>query len=144
MTKMIKNFNWGHGIALFYIVFVGAVISALIASFGVDHTLVVDDYYAKDLAYQNTYDKMANNIASDNVDITIEDQQVVLLFNQQDKISGSVQFYRASDKSKDFIQAIESHRVIIPLSNIASGKWRLKIDWTQGDKAYYKEEIIYL
>jgi len=141
---MIKNFNWGHGIALFYICFVAVVVTALIASFGVDRSLVVDDYYAKDLAYQEQYDKITNSMSSDNVNVNVLDNQVELQFKNSNGISGEVQFYRASDKAQDFSKDITGSHVIIPTSTLSRGKWSLKIDWTEEGQSFYKEEIIYL
>lgn len=141
---MIKNFNWGHGIALFYVCFVALVVTALVASFGVDRSLVVDDYYAKDLAYQQRYDKMSNSISADNVKIKVEDDKVMVQFNEYENIIGSVQFYKASDKSQDFIKPIYNQNLIIPTKNISKGKWSLKIDWTQNGKSFYKEKVIYI
>lgn len=141
---MFEKFNWGHGIALFYVVFVGVVITALVASFGVDHTLVEDDYYAKDLSYQNRFDKMSNSLASDNLKISVDNGQVQLLFLDSAAISGSVYFYRASDKSQDFTKTIDSHKVLIPVTEVSKGKWSLKVDWKEGDKSFYKEEVIFI
>jgi hypothetical protein len=141
---MFKNFNWGHGIALFYVCFVGIVVTALIASFSVDRDLVVDDYYAKDIAYQQRYDKITNSITSDNVNVKVEDDNVIVRFEGSDDIKGSVLFYRASDKSQDFIKHIDGSEIIIPVADLSKGKWSVKIDWVEGDKSFYKEEIIYL
>ena len=54
---MFKKFNWGHGILLFFIIFVGSMLTVLWLSFGVDHSLVRDDYYDEDIHYQETFDK---------------------------------------------------------------------------------------
>lgn len=141
---MKNKFNWGHGIAIFYIFFVGIAVTALIASFGVDHTLVIDDYYAQDLAYQSTYEKTKNNLQSDNLKVSIEGEQVILQFTGKDEINGTVHFYRASDKAMDFDHTIISNREQISTADLAPGKWRIKIDWQEGQKKYYKEEILYL
>ena len=47
---MFKKFNWGHGILLFFIIFVGSMLTVLWLSFGVDHSLVRDDYYDEEMA----------------------------------------------------------------------------------------------
>ena len=91
------KFNWGHGITLFYIVFVGTLVTVLIKSFGVDHSLVVDDYYAKDIAYQSQFDKSVNSLNSDNLKVKYDSENGVIKFELQDdaKASGNIQFYRA-------------------------------------------------
>jgi hypothetical protein len=141
---MFKSFNWGQGITVFYIVFVGVVVTALVASFSVDHTLVVDDYYAKDIAYQSQYEKIQNDINSDKVIIKQDQDNIIINFPDVNAISGTIQFYRASDKSKDFTHQITSVSEVISIKGKAAGKWKMKIDWMEGNKAFYKEEVIIL
>lgn len=141
---MFKNFNWGHGITVFYIFFVGAVLTALIASFGIDHSLVVDDYYAQDLAYQKQYDKISNNLDSDSLTISYDkiNEKITFDFSEESKVKGQVYFYRPSDQSQDFKVEVKSNQEEVLTDQLVKGKWRLKVDWTSGSKSYYKEEII--
>ena len=139
------KFNWGHGITLFYVIFVGTLLTVLIKSFGVDHSLVVDDYYAKDIAYQSQYDKSVNSIKSDNLNVKYDSGNGQLIFEIQDASSatGAIHFYRASDKSKDFIVPISSNKMEIPVDHLSVGKWRIKVDWTIDGKDFYKEKDFY-
>ena len=139
------KFNWGHGITLFYIVFVGTLLTVLIKSFGVDHGLVVEDYYAKDIAYQSQYDKSVNSIKSDNLNAEYDSENGILVFEIQDESSatGVIHFYRASDKTKDFTIPISTNKMEIPVSHLSVGKWRIKVDWTIKGKDYYQEKDFY-
>ena len=143
---MFKKFNWGHGILVFYICFVGAVVTALVASFGVDHSLVVDDYYAKDLAYQSQYDKTTNALKSNAVAIENDgkNQALTINFEEANRVQGFVNFYRPSDKSEDFKVKLEEKATTIPTDKLLPGKWILKIDWTDDGKEYYTEKMIYI
>ena len=143
---MFKNFHWGHGIFLFYVVFVGAVLTALIASFGVDHSLVVDDYYAKDIAYQSQYDKATNGLQADvlDIDYTKAMSEVKLQFAEGKPVQGTVQFYRPSDKTQDFTQELGSNSHVISTKELQPGKWKVKVDWVQAGVAYYQEETIFI
>ena len=141
---MIKKFNWGHGIALFYILFVGTVALALISSFKVDHSLVVDDYYTQDLAYQKTYDKLQNEAAYQPLKINLDDQHIHFDFTTTGTIKGTIHFYRASDPSQDFNHTIDDVLEQISTQDMLKGKWTMKIDWTQDEKSFYKEETIYI
>jgi len=143
---MFKKFNWGHGITIFYICFVSAVVTALVASFSVDHSLVVDDYYAKDLAYQSQYDKTKNSLESQNVKVDLDgvNQRLTINFGDASNIKGMVEFYRPSDKSKDFQVELKDNETTINTDDLLAGKWVLKIDWKENGKSYYKEEFIYI
>ncbi len=143
---MFKKFNWGHGITLFYICFVGVVITALVASFSVDHSLVVDDYYAQDLSYQSQYNKTQNSLKSQNVHVDHDKPTQVLTidFDNNGTVEGTVDFYRPSDKSKDFNVVLKDKVTTISTDKLLAGKWILKIDWKENGKSYYKEELIYI
>lgn len=141
---MFKSFHWGHGIFVFYVFFVGVVATALIASFSVDHSLVIDDYYAQDLAYQSTYEKIQNNLDSKNIDISVSKEYVEIDFHNTGSIKGKVHFYRASNKSQDFSIPINNSKFKVTRKELLTGKWTLKIEWQQDGISYYKEEIIYI
>ena len=143
---MLKKFNWGHGIFLFYTVFVCVLASALIASRGVDHSLVVDDYYAQDIAYQSTYEKTQNSLTSADVNIDYDEAHSVLYLNlhTEQQVSGQVQFYRPSDKTMDFTLELDTALKTVSTADLASGRWVLKIDWKQGTESYYTEEEVFL
>ena len=143
---MKKSFHWGHGIALFYIVFVIAVVTVLIKSFGVDHSLVVDDYYAQDIAYQKEYDKRSKQLKEDNIQIDYEAEksQITLVFNDQSKVKGKVKMYRPSNKSQDFELEVNNTEIIIPTHKLAGGVWKIKVDWSSDGEFFYHVKQLYL
>ena len=51
--------NWGTGIAIFYGTFMVIMITFVIKSRSVDHSLVMDNYYEEDINYQSHMDKLA-------------------------------------------------------------------------------------
>ncbi len=142
----MSKFNWGHGITLFFILFVGTLIMVLVASRSVDHSLVVDDYYAKDLAYQQHYNATKNN--NDSSHITIEQDKVnnilVVTFKADKKVTGEVSLYRPSDKTKDFIIHITTNIMEVPLDMMIKGKWKIKTNWTSEGKPYYYERELFI
>jgi len=143
---MGNKFNWGHGIALFYVVFVGIVITALVASFGVDHSLVVDDYYATDIAYQSTYDKTKNSMESSI--LSLEQNRTAhvmnIEFDTAKTVKGTAHWYRPSDKSADFVIPLTSASTEVSTAKLLKGKWVLKIEWTIDGKTSYTEEQIFV
>lgn len=145
---MFKNFHWGHGITVFYVIFVIAVLSALFASFGIDRSLVADDYYAKDLAYQDQYNKTQNALrASDNkltVNMLAEQQLVELIVDTEVLIKGKVTFYRPSDQSQDFSVDLTAAETTFSTTTLKKGKWILKVEWNEGGNSYYQERQIYI
>lgn len=141
--------NWGASIAIFYILFAATMVGFVIKSKSIDHSLVVDDYYAKDLAYQQQYDKLTNSQAlGNNLTIGKINGSIQLIFPKEvQQPSGEILFYRASDKSKDFSLKIEPDSnglQLVPTDQLTPGRWTVKVDWQAGGKSFYKEQVVIL
>jgi len=143
------KFNWGHGIALFYIIFASILIYFVVKSTQYDHSLVVENYYEEDLKYQQHYEKLANSKALEN-DITInhdpKSENIKIKFpKEQGTVAGTIHFYRPSDKSKDIkvkIELDQNFEQSLSVSKLIPGLWKLKIDWQADGAAFYKEESV--
>ena len=116
-----------------------------------DHSLVVDQYYEKDLSYQDHYDKLNNNQSlTANIGIQLSDdgQHVEFEFPQQGQgVGGKILFFRPSDKSRDFeipIQLNGKKHIYFSTKDLLPGLWKIKIDWYLNGIAYYKEQSIVL
>jgi hypothetical protein len=141
--------NWGTSIAIFYIIFAATMVGFVIKSRTYDNSLVTDDYYAKDLTYQQQYDKMANAKALA-TDLTIGKvgSQVQFLFPKEvAQPSGEILFYRADDKTKDFtvqVSADSNGLQTVPADKLKPGRWTVKVDWQGSGKEFYKEQVVIL
>lgn len=145
------KFHWGHGIALFYGIFALVLIMVVIQSTTFDNSLVVDDYYAQDIRYQETIDRRMNSQSFDQpVQLMREGDCHYLVFPINElsaAVSGEIQFYRASSKRFDHFQAIaleEEGRICLDDDKLIPGYWQLKINWTSAGVDYLDEFEIYL
>jgi nitrogen fixation protein FixH len=143
------KFTWGTGIAIFYILFATTMVAMVLYSKTLDNSLVVEDYYDKDLQYQSHIDKLKNSQALSKDLELIHDSKnrtMKIQFPQDFKaIEGTILFYRSEDKSKDQVVKItvdSDYAMTIPISNFMPGKWTLKIDWTGDGKPFYKEQVV--
>jgi len=144
------KFNWGTGIAIFYVVFMLVMISAVVRSTYFNNSLVSEHYYADDLSYQQHYDKLTNSQALEK-DLEIAQNktqgQVELNFpGNLGNISGEIHFFCPSKSSLDFripVEINKENQQVVPIEKLKKeGLWRVKVDWEAGSKAYYKEVII--
>ncbi len=138
--------NWGWGIAIFYSVFVLAFILVLIFSLGQDNSLVTENYYETDLAYQEHKDKVANYTRlTEKVEESYagDTRSYQLQFPaEMTDITGEVHFYRPSSAHLDYrvpIQTDASNQQVIPVEKLRSGQWIVQIEWTSGGRTYFKE-----
>jgi len=141
--------NWGKGIFIFYVFFVGALIFQVYKSTTYDHYLVADNYYEKDITYQSLFDKKQNSLNLDNpleIEYNSTDKQVILHFpNQMKSVNGDILFYRADDKKKDLkfvINTDDNNEMTIPTSSLQDGYWNVQIDWTAMNTSFFDEKEI--
>lgn len=145
------KFNWGTGIAIFYSVFVVVMVGMVIYSRGVDHSLVMDNYYEEDLKYQSHIDAVKNTrtLGQDLViRFSKEEKSVQLDFPEEfSELKGSIWFYRADNKSLDFkinIQPGEGRHITVPTPDLVPGRWTIKVNWEGDGRPFYKEESVVL
>ena len=145
------KFNWGHGIALFYLLFASVLVYFVVKSTSYDHSLVVDNYYEEDMKYQQHYEKLENSHKLKQ-DVSISHDPVaenisIRFPKEKGAIAGTIHFYRPSDKSLDFtidIELDQNFEQTLPVSNLSPGLWTLKVDWQANGTLFYKEETIVL
>ncbi len=144
------KFNWGTGLAIFIIGFIGTLIFILYKSTQYHESLVVSNYYEEDLAYQKVMEKKQNTAdlpVQVKVNYNQEVQKIDLTFptDSTNNIFGQVLLFSPiSDKldiKHDFNIGMDSTlSVPAPIEN--AGRYRIKIDWQRGTKKYYHEEVI--
>jgi hypothetical protein len=142
--------NWGYKILVVYGIFVVGIMVMVFKSSGEDFDLVTDDYYAKELLFQQQIDAAGRtNALSEKVKSEVKNGRLVVHFPKDfngKKISGQMQLYYAADKAKDITSqfAVEttSADMAIPAAN--TGMHELHVNWKVDGVSYYFEEKIFL
>ncbi len=144
----MKKISWGTGIVISLVFFAVINILAVIFAFSEDVHLVTEDYYGKELKYQDVID-MKNNSAQLLTPLTItlnSSRGVVIKYPKQMdsvEISGSVHFYRPDHPAFDFLVPVnrDSNNVQLIMSDkIIPGYWKVTVEWTDGKLKYFNEE----
>ncbi|MEY3053363.1 MAG: hypothetical protein RLY31_3148 [Bacteroidota bacterium] len=143
--------SWGQGIAAFYSFFAVLMVGMVFYSKGLDHSLVEEDYYRKDLQYQQVITAMENTASlSRDVEISRDRQREVLGFlfpAEATSPHGTIHFYRPSDKQMDFTIPVRTDGngyLEYPYQQLPKGRWTVKVNWTAAGKDYYSEQIVVL
>jgi nitrogen fixation protein FixH len=112
----------------------------------------VKNYYDEDINYQSHYDKKQNTadlLTKVKTEYDRENKQLILTFpvDSSANATGKVLLYNPyseySDVKYDFNLG-KAATYTFPVDKVKSGRWKIKIDWKQGDKEYYQEEEIVL
>jgi len=147
------KFNWGTGIVLAFVAFISFIMYFVISMSSnkkYDHDLVSEQYYSKELKFQENIDKTKNSRSLE-TDIIWEksDKGLEITFPKQmdfNTIKGKVFLYRPSNKQLDYETEISlsSHTLLIPDERLVGGRWNINIDWEYENTAYlYNKKIDY-
>ena len=137
--------NWGTKLVIGMITFMAFIIVLGVMMFNSDTDGLVDtDYYEKGLNYDQEYEKKERVMKEDAApSVEIDSQELRLVF--KDHVKGTIRLQRTADKRLDRITSIESDRnnaVVLPLEGIASGVWRMVLEWdAKGESYLYEQEL---
>lgn len=138
--------NWGKSIALFYGLFVVALLAVVAFSFTQDVNLVADDYYKQELVYEDQINRIRNTEElAEKPTMQLRSDYVELVFPENLTPKGNILFFRPSDGSKDRSQPISlgvNNKQQIDFSTEEKGLWKAKLTWNQAGKEYYQEFVI--
>jgi hypothetical protein len=142
---MKYKWNWGTKIALLYGSFVVFIGTMVYLSFGEKFDLVTEDYYAEEIAYQETINKRSRaNALKENLTVSLQtDEVTVNLPVGSDSAQGTVFCFRPSEQAYDFQWPFQDSRtVVIPREKFVAGKYRFKVEWESGGNTYYQEQTV--
>ena len=144
------KFNWGHGITMAIIIMVLGMLWLVYRTTQAKIDLVTEEYYPKELVYEQQLQKMRNNNRlAEKIVVAISDSlhiQFPKVTVDPADIKGQIMFYRPSDKSMDFTEKISlnsSFKESYPLSKFEAGKYEMSVDWSFADTAYLQKEILF-
>jgi nitrogen fixation protein FixH len=145
--------NWGTGIVIaiaLFMTFILVLVYNMTMNQDYNHDLVVEEYYKKELAFQEEIDAEKNALS---LSERIKGKKVkngwLLTFPKEiegSQIEGSVFLYRPSNKELDFDLSIELSglNLLIPDESLLDGRWNITVEWEYKGKPYlYKESITY-
>ena len=147
------KWNWGTGIVVGMLCFIGFIlyfVITMITDNRYSHDLVTDEYYAKEMVYQKEIDAETNtnNLKEKLISKKVEQGWLITFPTELEaqEIEGHVFLYRPSNQKLDFESKIvlSNNSLLIPESQLITGRWNIIIDWTYKGKSYmYKEDILY-
>ena len=139
------KFHWGHGIFTFYVFFVATLVVVVVKSRTFDNSLVDDNYYARDINYQQEFDRRLNsNSLADPLKLVATTDGSQLRFPElgSGKVTGTVHLYRPSTKNDDRrlpLVVLADGTMNLPLKGMNPGRYSAIVEWSAGGVDYYDE-----
>ena len=143
--------NWGHKILIVIILFLVAMLSMVFLASMQTNEMIDDQYYQKELAYQQVIDAQQNlmNVSTGNlVSQTMLEVVVTLPVGTFEKLEGGyAELLRNDAASRDTRQDIlknGNNRSIFLKKDLSRGMYKARIRWKSDGKEYYKEESVFV
>lgn len=136
--------NWGWRITIVYSLFALTMIGAVIYSTTLDVNLVEEDYYEKEVNYQQVINKKENALRdSATFDVAVVGDSVVIHFPTA-VAQGKAYFIRSADVNNDkkFELKVLNGKQTFSKELFKAGSYNLQIDWKGNSADYYWEEKI--
>lgn len=140
--------NWGKGIIFVFAVFFLGIGFMVYKSVTGDIDLVTDNYYEKELIYQQQINRINNtNALKESIKIFYDGSEVTLTYPDipGKLITGKITFYKPSDAKSDFTIPVETGNKmiqVIPGNNLSKGMWKVQVNWAMDGIEYFNEEKI--
>ncbi|MCX6310559.1 MAG: FixH family protein [Bacteroidetes bacterium] len=143
--------NWGTRIVILYVAFVAMISFMVIRTMYEDVDLVSNDYYQKELKFQQQIDRtQESQKLVEQPQAKIENGAVKIKFPEvigKEHLTGNINFYRPNDSSKDLaftVQTDSTGSQSIPTTKMQKGIYNLQLTWEASGKNYYNELSIYV
>ena len=151
----MKNTNprkskWGIGVFALYGGFVVFILICVTFASLQSFDLVESDYYQKGIDYQRQIDRLnrtADSGAGPAIGYDARQKGIVVSFpaTVSDRLKGTITLFRPSNAQWDRtipLNIASDNRQIIFADSLAKGRWRIKVNWTVGDTAYFAESFL--
>ena len=145
--------NWGTGIVLAFIGFIAFILYFVVRMSTDDranHDLVTEEYYKKELTYQQDMDASRAATEMDaNLKVEKTDEGLMVYFPKRfdpNEITGTVSLYRPSNKhlDTDFPISLTKTHLLIPDNRLVGGRWDIIVKWQYGGQDFFhKQKLIY-
>ena len=141
--------NWGKSIVLAFVVFIAFMAMLVTVCLRQDVSLVANEYYTEELAYQQQIDRIRNtNELKQPPRISLEGNLLTVTFKDLPRAEKArLRLFRPSDPALDRQFALAAaHDTCWTLSTqgLQAGMYRARMQWTMQGKEFYVEHIIYL
>jgi len=139
--------NWGTGIVITTIIFMAYILVLVRLCMKNDIELVDKQYYKQEIEYQVQIDKIKNGRLPESQMSWQYDAAAKLIelsMNQKNAI-GTILFMRPSNGKLDKNMTIETDKngkQLISSAWMDKGMWKVKVNWSDGQKDYFKEQTL--
>ncbi|MBF9141611.1 FixH family protein [Hymenobacter properus] len=137
---------WPYAIIAVFVLFAGYIGFMVQQAMRTSVDLVSADYYKQELAYTQRMESVARTAALPApVELTHDAaaQELALQLPPTlagQAVQGQIHFFRPSNQKLDFILPLQSAAQVLSTRKMQPGYWRVRLDFTAGNQAYFVEK----
>lgn len=140
--------SWGHRITILYSGFVVLILTLVSLTMREKVDLIYTDYYAREVDYQNTLDKM-KNFNTIGKDVVINQDNSNISFSLPAESihnfkNGSIKLIRTSNSSMDqtLNMVLKNNIALVNKKSLTKGYYLMQLEWEANSKTYLIEKSI--
>lgn len=140
---MKMQISWGTGVATAIVLFLIAVAALIIFSYSQSVDLVHDNYYERELRYQDEINSENNSLAiAKETTVRFESPDVVIRFPETFDLKGAkgaISFYKPNDAMRDFtlpLEPSEGNTQTVSVDKLSKGRWKIFITFSKDNLNY--------
>lgn len=141
--------NWGHGITILTISFICFMTFLVVGAFRQNVDLVTENYYQKELEFQDRIDRKKNQQKlKGTIQCIQKDDEIQLQFPSEispDSIQGALVLFCPSDAAKDVLLPVTVTNGMqrINKKQLSKGMYRLQLEYSSmGTNYYYEKDLM--
>ncbi|TNE75268.1 MAG: hypothetical protein EP333_04675 [Bacteroidetes bacterium] len=138
--------NWGKGIAIALALFMGFILYLAITLMTRNVDLESDDYYLREIAYQDEIEAVQNAANGPKVEIKINDDMVIIQAPQEAAYKEiQAVFKRPDDDKLDRVFELKGTKILtLEKTLFKPGAYNVEISYLNGDKPCLIKDKIYI
>lgn len=140
----MKKLNFGSGIAIALVLFIGFILTLAITLIATKVDLQQENYYAEDLHYQSQIEAIENGHQLNLIDqLEINSDNLILSVSENSIDDAVLRLIRPNDEKQDQSFSFNgSNTLIIPLQILHEGIYEVQLQYTyNGKKSLEKKSI---
>ncbi len=139
--------NWGKGIIIAMALFMGFILTLVITLMRQDVDLEIDDYYNKELAFNEQYNAQQNYMdATEKITFNVTTDSLFVIFPKDLQTGAAkIQLQRPNNKQQDAVFDVQAtDKVYIPTKSLPNGVFNCTITGKRNGKMYEKNQSLKL
>lgn len=139
--------NWGHYIAIALGCFMIFILTLLFTANDSGHAMVTEDYYEKELTFQNEIDaeKNANSLAEKPV-LNLQANGMILSFPKDiTPNEGELYLMRNNNQTQDVrlpVKLNDKNQMLISSAKLVDGEYEMFLKWKSENKEYLVKKSV--